>query len=156
LPPPRARAARIVQFPLRQSATFQCLSADIDVAGGGSCDAIGTPSAVGQNTGFEFPESVVASRDGESVYVSAPQDAGVARFKRDRTTGALTHKGCITGEAGIGPDGSDACAPTPTRDAGGVDSGLQLPQLMALSPDDASLYLSAANDDAVAHFRRQR
>jgi hypothetical protein len=88
------------------------------------------------------------------VYVSSVGDAAVTRFRRDRTNGALTPRGCITGEEESGPSGSGACDEIPTSSSNGTDSGLEFPQFMALSPDDESLYLAAGQDDAVAVFDR--
>ena len=69
-------------------------------------------------------------------------------------TGDLTYDGCITGETDSGPTGSDACKAIGSAAAGGGNSGLDLPEAAALSPDGSSLYVISASDDAVARFAR--
>jgi 6-phosphogluconolactonase (cycloisomerase 2 family) len=132
--------------------TFKdCISGDVD-AGPGECALVGMPSMFGNDSGLGSPESVVLSRDGKSLYVSIADDAGVASFKRDRDNGSLTYKGCISGDSGT----AATCTQIPFPSSGGDDSGLGSPQFMALSPDDRSLYVAVAGDDAVARFRRER
>ena len=149
--------AAITLLPLKAGAP-RCLSADEATAGGSFCHPIGVPAAGAAQTGFDAPESVLVSRDGKSVYVSSANDAAVTRFKRNGTTGRLTHRGCITGEVESGPtpEGSGACAAIPSATTNGFDSGLEFPQFMAMSPDDGSLYAAIGNDDAVAAFKRAK
>lgn len=129
----------------------ECWSADTGAAADSPCHSIGTPTAGGNNTGLGAAESVVISRDGRSLYVSAANDASIARFKRNTNTGALTFKGCISGETE-----SAACEQIPSATSGGLDSGLDFPQFIAISRDGLSLYSSSGSDDAVASFRRNR
>ena len=58
-------------------------------------DDTGTGECSSATSGLDGATSVVVSRDGRSVYVSAESDSTVVRFKRDRGSGKLTPKGCI-------------------------------------------------------------
>ena len=79
--------------------------------------------------------AVTVSADGENVYVAGPGDNAVAVFNRNTTTGRLTFSTAIV-------DG-----------AGGVD-GLAGAFDVALSPDDAYLYVAGSLDNALAVFSR--
>lgn len=144
--------AAIVHFQLSGPQGVECYSADTGAAGDDPCISILTPTAGGNNSGFGSPESAVLSHDGRTLYVSSANDAGVAAFKRNLDTGALSFKGCITGEIGVDPP----CEGIPEMTANGLNSGLDFPQFIGLSPDDKSLYVAAAGDDAVATFKRKR
>jgi 6-phosphogluconolactonase (cycloisomerase 2 family) len=127
-----------------------CISGDLDTggAGSGACRTIANANTdtFGRGSGLGGPESIVLGRDGKGLYVSIAQDAGVARFKRAPRGGRLTYQGCVTGHTGL------PCREIPSATATGGDSGLDLPQFMALSPDGRSLYAGISQDDAVARF----
>ncbi|WP_455222535.1 beta-propeller fold lactonase family protein [Kaarinaea lacus] len=79
--------------------------------------------------------AIAVSADGENVYVAGPGDNAVAVFDRNTTTGQLTFSTSIVdGVAGV--DGL----------AGAFD--------VALSPDDAYLYVAGSLDNALAVFSR--
>jgi DNA-binding beta-propeller fold protein YncE len=88
--------------------------------------------------------SVAVSPDGRSVYAAAYSSDAVAIFDRDGSTGGLTQKagvaGCVswTGTGG-------ACA-------NGV--ALDGPVSVVVSPDGKTVYVAAAESDAVAVFDR--
>lgn len=119
-----------------------------------ACSAIGAATATGADSGLDGVRAVAVSADGMSLYAVSPQDDAVARFDRDPATGALTYQGCITGETGSGPTGTNACTQLASATAGGIDSGLDSPFALALSPDGTSLYVASLGDDAVATFAR--
>ena len=106
----------------------------------------------GDNSGLADLESVAPSGDGKSVYAAAGDDGAVARFRRDRDTGKLTYRGCISG------DDESACKETRFATPGGFgeQSGLDNPQSLALSGDGKSLYVASLGDSAVGRFRRER
>ncbi len=86
--------------------------------------------------GLEGAFEVAASADGKSVYVASETDAAVATFRRNGRTGRLTFVNAkFDGQGGALL--SDA-------------TGLQV------SPDDRSVYVSAAGDNAVDTFKRSR
>ena len=120
--------------------------------GTGACKAIPDASSDGENSGLQGLESVALSRDGKSLYAASGDDAAVARFRRDRDTGKLTYRGCLSG------DKASACKEIPVATPGGFgeQSGLDNPQSLALSGDGKSLYVASLGDSAVGRFRRER
>jgi len=105
-----------------------CVSSD---GTGGTCDQAGP---------LWGPEDVVVSPDGDHVYVADGAADAVITFRRDATSGALTQVGCV----------SETGAPAGCTDGRGLD----LPNHVALSPDGASLYVSAHDSDGIAVFDR--
>jgi DNA-binding beta-propeller fold protein YncE len=89
------------------------------------------------------PEGLAVSGDGASVYVAAPGSNSVDAFTRDTSTGALTQptdgSGCITSTALVG------C--TLGTQLGGADA-------VAISPDDASVYVTSLTSNTVTTFSR--
>jgi 6-phosphogluconolactonase (cycloisomerase 2 family) len=152
--------AAVFHFVESSVGTTECYSADVFADDDAPCLSLPFAGDAGLNTGLQSAESGVVSRDGKSLYVSGASDAAVNTFRRNRETGALIYKGCITGELESGPmpAGTGACTAIPSANTGGEgdDSGLGQPQFMALSRDGKSLYAAVRNDDAVAHFRRER
>ena len=83
--------------------------------------------------------------------------AAIAAFPATASAvpGDLTYRGCITGEEQSGPAGTGACAAIPAIVGGGIESGLDKLESVAVSPDGRSVYVAAgAEDDAVAQFSR--
>ena len=121
-------------------------------SGGGACAQIPHATADGRHSGLDGPLRLAVSQDGRSLYAASEGDSSVARFNRNPTTGAITYMGCITGDDMNGPSGSGACAQIPSASQFGVNSGIENPTALALSPDGRSLYL--ASNVAVATFAR--
>jgi 6-phosphogluconolactonase (cycloisomerase 2 family) len=118
-----------------------------------ACDAIDTASLSGGASGLNGAESVTVGPDSRWVYAMARQDDSIARFKRDRGTGQLTYKSCLTGDQNVG-----ACASIPSATAGGGASGLDDVRALVVSPDGNFAYAVVAGDqdDALAAFERSR
>jgi 6-phosphogluconolactonase (cycloisomerase 2 family) len=133
-----------------------CISGETESGPMGSeaCALIDSATSGGADSGLDFLFAVGVSADGMSVYAVSQFDDAVARFARDRETGALTYQGCITGETQSGPTGTDACTQIASAASFGTDSGLDNPFALAVSGDGASLYAVAENDDAVVRFDR--
>ena len=70
--------------------------------------------------------------------------------------GDLEFRGCVTSEAESGPPpvGTGACRGAGALTPGGVDSGLHLPESVAVSPDGRSVYAVSGEDDSLARFDR--
>jgi 6-phosphogluconolactonase (cycloisomerase 2 family) len=85
--------------------------------------------------GLAFPNSLTISPDGNSLYAAGRDDDAVAVFSRDSETGFLTF-------VEVQRDG-----------VGGVD-GLNGPRSVTVSPDGKLVYVTGADDDAVAVFSR--
>ena len=118
--------------------------------GSGACAQIDSHKLNGTDSGLDNPQSIALTST--SLYVASTDDDAVARFTRDTVTGALTYQGCQTAETQSGP--AQACALLPGATSGGADSGLDVLQTVALSPDGASLYTASQNDSAVGRFDR--
>lgn len=123
-----------------------CITGDTRTgpSGSGACSAIPSATRYGSNSGLGGLGSIVLSDDGASLYAVA--DRSIARFDRDPTTGALSYRGCITGDTQKGPTGSGACSTIPSASKYGTDSGLGGLGSIVLSDDGTSLYGVAYND----------
>jgi DNA-binding beta-propeller fold protein YncE len=93
-----------------------------------------TDSADGLDQAF----GVAVSPDGKSVYAVSNADWALVAFKRDKSSGALTPKGCFD------DSGADACA--------GAAPGLDGANSLVVTPDGGSVYV--ASENAVARFDR--
>ena len=114
---------------------------------------------------------VVAAADGRSLYTGSGascgraycnDDAAVASFRRNPTTGALHYRGCITGATKTAGSIEVACTRIPSAGPQAYNSGLN-PVSLAASTDGKSLYTTSLycgpldecyGDDAVARFDR--
>ena len=104
-------------------------------------------------SGLAGVSRIAISRDGTSLYASAPRAGAVSEFRRDPASGALTFSGCISSVTrGRGP--GDPCTLIPTSDEISFDTGMDGIKQLALSPDGTSLYGLATGDDAIASFSR--
>lgn len=123
-------------------------------AGSGACTNLPVTTANGADSGIDTSFDPVVSPDGTSLYLSSHQDHSVIWFDRG-PLGAISNFGCITGETGTGPTGTNACtttAPTPTPT--GLGSGLNRTQAIAIDPDGDNVYSGSQEDDTVVHFSR--
>ncbi len=124
--------------------------------GTGACAVIPSYTPNGANSGIDNPQATAVSPDGKSLYLASGNDAAVARFDRDTTTGALTYQGCITGktESGPMPGGTGACVASPTLTPNGFNSGFDNLRSIAVSPDGTSVYAVSGFDDSILRFSR--
>jgi hypothetical protein len=93
---------------------------------------------------------------GRNLYTAAQGDDAIATFVRIGDTGRVRFQRCVTGNTDVGPTGSGACAEVPNDTAGGLNSGMDGLETIALSKDGASLYGAAEQDDAIARFKRAK
>jgi DNA-binding beta-propeller fold protein YncE len=119
-----------------------------------ACRIIDGVSPGGLYSGLGNIRAIAVSADGKSVYTASGSDDAIARFDRDVLTNVLTYRDCLSGDTAPGPDGSGACTEVPGAQAGGVHSGLDFPQGLAVSPDGKSVYVASVGDDAVTRFER--
>jgi 6-phosphogluconolactonase (cycloisomerase 2 family) len=104
----------------------------------------GTAGTCSDGNALHAPSAVLASADGDSVYVASLLSDAVNVFDRDPTTGALTQKagtaGCIsqTGTAGTCADGNALVGASE----------------VTVSPDGEQVYVVAGSNSAVVAFDR--
>jgi len=90
---------------------------------------------VGGVDGLSWVATLTMSPDGRHLYAASLVDRAVTAFTRDETSGTLAPLGMIrNGDPGI--------------------SGLDRPELLAMSPDGNSLYLASSHANALVVFRR--
>ena len=108
----------------------------------GCVEDTGQDECARETAGLDSALSVAVSADGKSVYAASEIDFAIVRFKRNKTSGALTPRGCI-------------------EDTGGAEcaeetAGLAAAQSAAVSADGKSVYAASAGDDAIVRFKRNR
>ena len=110
--------------------------------GGGCISGLAFPGCT-NGRALVGPDVIVASPDGDNVYVGSFFGNAVAVFNRDPSSGALTQ-----------PGGSGGCLAEAA--SGGCATGLALDSIegMAISGDGKSLYLGAAVSAAVVVLAR--
>lgn len=136
----------------------ECLSANTEPGPRGAQPCRLLPNAGPEDvlSGFNGVRFVTVSPDGRSVYtLSNDQSLGI--FARNRRSGRLTYKGCITGATGPHSTGKRrVCRPIPTATPvfDGTHSGLGGPATLTVSPDGRFVYVAARADAAVSTFAR--
>jgi DNA-binding beta-propeller fold protein YncE len=153
------RARRTGRLTYRNCLTGDTAAGPVGRGGSGACRAIPHASAGGGNSGLQALYGVAVAGSGRSLYTASQQDDAVGRFNRNRRTGALTYKSCITGETQSGPasgGGSGACKAIGHASLVGSDSGLDRLSALVASSDGRSVYTGSVLDDAVARFTRAR
>lgn len=122
--------------------------------GSGACSDLPVATASGAGSGVDTPYGPVVSDDGTSVYFGSHADHSVAWLDRG-PAGALSGFGCVTGETGTGPTGTNACSTAvPGASVTGQTSGLNRTQTVVVDPAGENVYSGSQEDDAVMHFSR--
>ena len=137
-------------------AFVRCITASSQVGpdGSGACSAIRTASANAITSGLSGVRDL--EMKGRHLYAAAQFDDAIATFVGRPATGRVRFQRCITGNSDVGPGGSAACAQIRSATIGGMNSGMDGLETIALSRDGTSLYGAAEQDDAVARFKRAR
>jgi Ca2+-binding RTX toxin-like protein len=128
-----------------------CITGDTNAgaAGSNACIQIANATNGGSHSGLDGLFGIAVSPDGTSVYALAHFDDAIAQFSRNTSTGALTYQGCITGQTQ-----NTACAQIASKQTNGINSGLDEPYGIVISPNGASVYVAAQGDDSVVTFSR--
>jgi 6-phosphogluconolactonase (cycloisomerase 2 family) len=104
-------------------------------------------------SGLQSAAGMAISADGRSLYAVSAEGASIAEFRRDRASGTLTFRGCLSAaKRGTGP--GDPCRYVPQANDIGVNTGMYGLREIAITPDGTGLYGVATYDNAVAAFRR--
>lgn len=140
-----AKAALIVGTAICAVAAQPVAAADFGLTqkpGSQGCVSLTGDEGCATGAGLDGAAAVVVSPDGASVYVAGAGGDAVAVFDR-RADGVLSQKagaaGCVSGS------GTGRCAHA---------DALDRPVAMAVSPDGGSVYVAAADGDAVVVFDR--
>jgi hypothetical protein len=147
--------ARFDRDPATGAITYQgCITGDkrSGPSGSGACTDSPHATADGSGSGLAGLQSLALSADGKWLYGGT--GVAIVSFRRDPRTGALTYRGCITGDKALGPSGSGACSLIPTATANGRNSGLWGADPVLVSHDGSSLYVGGADDGSIAQFDR--
>jgi DNA-binding beta-propeller fold protein YncE len=136
-----------------------CLSANVEPGPPGKQPCRLLPHAGKEDalSGFNGVRFITVSPDGHSLYTLSGDDS-LATFARDRRSGKLTYRGCITGSTGPNSTGKRrVCRPIPTATpvSEGIHSGLGGPASLTVSADGRFVYVAARADAAVATFARE-
>ncbi len=124
-----------------------CLSGEFE---SGGCSQVPSAFPAGANSGLDRLLSVTVSDDGQSLYAAAHFDDGVVTFDRNRTNGAITYVGCVSGETQ-----SASCSQVPSALLNGTHSGLDGAVSLVPSADGRAVYAAADDDDSLAAFTRE-
>jgi Ca2+-binding RTX toxin-like protein len=119
--------------------------------GSGACGALPGISTSGNDAVLNSPEGVAVSPDGKSVYASSTFADAILHFNRDTTTGAINFVGCITGRDNLP---GDPCVEIPLPTVDGLESGLESPLSVVVSPEGTHVYMTSRNDAAISTFNR--
>jgi hypothetical protein len=154
-----SREDSVAVFRAKPLGLQQCFSGDAGLRRHGRqpCKLLPHAGAPDDVTGFNGVWFVTTSPDGGSVYTLSADDHSIGIFARNRRTGNLSYKGCITGGTGANSAGQHrVCTPIPsaTRTFDGAGSGLGGPGSLTVSPDSRFVYVAATTDAAIATFAR--
>jgi 6-phosphogluconolactonase (cycloisomerase 2 family) len=123
-----------------------CLTSSTAVT---ACTPVPGATASGDGTQLKHLEDVVASADGNNVYVSS-YEGSLARFDRNPVSGDIAYGGCLTGSTDV-----SGCDVVPGAAANGAGSPFHSLWGLSLSPDGRSLYAVAEAGDAISHLTRE-
>jgi CSLREA domain-containing protein len=104
-------------------------------------------SALSAGNQFATPYQVLASPDGQNVYITGNAGDSIATYARDADTGALSHLSSVKNGDNYG------CLPLPCD---GSVAGLDGAYGIALSPDGKFVYVSGVVDDSVVVLSRNK
>ena len=123
------------------------------LAGGQGCIAQPEEEAeairgCGRGRGLIDAAAVVVSPDGENAYVAASGSSAVSSFARDRATGRLAQRNCVSANGTSGVDG--------TKGACADGSALSGATAVAVSGDGKYVYAASWDSGGVAVSRGTR
>jgi 6-phosphogluconolactonase (cycloisomerase 2 family) len=119
-----------------------------DIGNPNPCTALPGATSHGDGSGFGQPAALALDPGGRSLVVASSKDSALSRFARNPETGALSFKGCLTGNPklrlGIGP-----CKLV--MGAGGVRQ-LGFAGLSSLAFAGGKLFATASGQSALSSF----
>jgi 6-phosphogluconolactonase (cycloisomerase 2 family) len=114
-----------------------------DCVTSGPSPALGCTDLSAQTSAIEYLQDIAMSPDGTSIYVVGYYADAITHLVRNPTTGALSFGGCVAGRAVTG-----------CTNVAGATNALDELRGVAVSPDGASVYVTAGARDAVLRFDR--
>ncbi|HEV7483269.1 MAG TPA: hypothetical protein VGO13_09240 [Solirubrobacterales bacterium] len=111
--------------------------------GRGGCIGLDGAGGCAPAIGLDGPNSVAVSPDGGNVYATSFNSEAVTVFHRNRKTGALTQ-----------PFDGSGCVARVSLPGCVIGRGLGGPDVIAVSPDNKSVYVGSFPGNAIAAFNR--
>ena len=96
--------------------------------------------------------TAILSRNGKLVFVAVRGEDGVTELRRDPHSGALTFRGCVTGNLQLSTARKGVCTKLPGATKKGVASGYSKIGVLAQGPGNL-LYAAAPRDSTVSVLR---
>ena len=119
-----------------------------DIGNPNPCTTLPGATPHGDGSGLGQPAALALDPAGRSLVVASSKDGALSRFARDPATGALTYRGCLTGNAKLGrPAGPCTLA----KGKGGAHQ-LGFAGLSSLAFAAGKLYATASGQSAVSSF----
>jgi 6-phosphogluconolactonase (cycloisomerase 2 family) len=118
----------------------------------GKCTLVPNSSRLAQGSPLYGVHSAIISRNGKLVFVAVRGEDGVTELRRDPHSGALTFRGCVTGNLQLSTARKGVCTKLPGATKKGVASGYSKLGVLARGPGNL-LYAAAPRDSTVSVLR---
>lgn len=119
-----------------------------DIGNPNPCSTLPGATSDGDGSGLGQPAALALDPNGRSLVVAASKDSALSRFARNPATGALTYKGCITGNAKLGRPAGPC---TLVQGKGGAHQ-LGFAGLSSLAFAGGKLFATASGQSALSSF----
>jgi DNA-binding beta-propeller fold protein YncE len=118
----------------------------------GKCTLVPNSSRLAQGSPLYGAHTAILSRNGKLIFVAARGVDGVTELRRNPHSGALTFRGCVTGNLKLSTVGKGVCTKLPGATTNGVASGYSKLGVLAQGPGNL-LYAAAPRDSTVSVLR---
>ena len=118
----------------------------------GKCTLVPKASRLAQGSPLYGAHTAILSRNGKLVFVAVRGEDGVTELRRDPHSGALSFRGCVTGNLQLSSARKGVCTKLPGATKKGVASGYSKLGVLAQGPGNL-LYAAAPRDSTVSVLR---